>query len=70
MCTPLGSKIEYLQALITSRSGCDHRDAWATKNNLILQITGAITASQLTVEPSFAALIKSENLTATGLRRG
>jgi len=62
MCTPLGSKIEYLQALITSRSGCDHRDAWATKNNLILQITGAITASQLTVELRFRRIDKIRKL--------
>jgi hypothetical protein len=62
MCTPLGSNIEYLQALITSRSGCDHRDAWATKNNLILQITGAITASQLKAELRFRGLIKFRKL--------
>jgi hypothetical protein len=37
MCTPLRAKIENLQALIASRTGCDHRDAWATKINLILQ---------------------------------
>jgi hypothetical protein len=28
---------ENVQALITSRTGGDHRDAWATKDNLILQ---------------------------------
>jgi len=37
MCTPLGSNIGNLQALIASRTGGDHRDARATKNNLILQ---------------------------------
>jgi len=37
MCTPLGAKIENLQALIASRTGCDHRDAWAKKINLIVQ---------------------------------
>jgi hypothetical protein len=37
MCPPLGAKIENLQALIASRTGGDHRDAWATKINLIVQ---------------------------------
>jgi hypothetical protein len=37
MGTPLGAKIENLQALIASRTGCDHRDAWAKKINLIVQ---------------------------------
>jgi hypothetical protein len=36
ICTPLGANRKSA-GLITSRTGCDHRDAWVTKNNLILQ---------------------------------
>jgi hypothetical protein len=32
MCTPLGAKIENLQALIASRTGCDHRERVGGKN--------------------------------------